>query len=377
MAQRLRRLLFPCCCAAAAVAALMLMQQRGAVADQFVGLVEATERGAAPLIGGRIDRVLVALGERVAAGQPLAQLDQTDLDAELARLERDLTANRALAEQEELALAAENHRVAMAHADGLVRLRDAVAQYQLDLDAYAADLAARRAEVAALDAEVARVRGVVAAGLGQAELLGELTIKRDAAAQYLAAAAAGLADRRRRLEQAAAAHDAAEARDVRALLKPAVPAQARRIEEITAAIAAAGERRRQRAVLAPCTGTVVRIDARAGDVVPDLAPVVTVQDAAIAGLDAYLPETARTPLAEGGRVAVTPLGAPGPVAEGGIQFIHPGYSLIPAQLLPGATPTWGRKVRIVLDRPDALLPQQRVGIAVLPATTPLAPARSP
>ena len=99
------------------------------------GHVETTEIRVAPKVGGRIARLLVKEGDRVAAGQPLAEIDSVDLRlaldaarAERSAAEADLRLKRTGARPEDIAEARANVASLKADLDGAQRDLDRMQQ---------------------------------------------------------------------------------------------------------------------------------------------------------------------------------------------------------------------------------------------------------
>jgi multidrug resistance efflux pump len=129
------------------------------------------EDGGTPVVSavaGRVSDVLVAEGDAVAAGAPLARLDAQRIDNEIARLERQVEGAAAEAERldrmavsldEERAGAVAKAKAEIAEADGAVRAeRDRV---RVEEERRAADERVVAAEVEKQRTEVERVRGLV------------------------------------------------------------------------------------------------------------------------------------------------------------------------------------------------------------------------
>jgi HlyD family secretion protein len=122
------------------------------------GTVEAVEIAIAPELAGRVTDVLVAEGDRAAAGQVLVRLDDALLQAQLKQAEAALAAAQA---QRSAAQANYDLLKAGAHADQVVAAEEAVRAAEANRSAAEAQLAqlragARAADIAAAEAAVAQ-----------------------------------------------------------------------------------------------------------------------------------------------------------------------------------------------------------------------------
>ena len=207
--------------AALAVVALVLrftvFRSRGGDAIVASGSVEATEAQLGFQVPGRIDSIAVREGDRVTAGQVLARLDVTELQARRAQAAAQLDATRALlaelqtgsrteeVAQSRTAVAAATDRLNDAQRD-LARTRQlleggAVSQEALDKAQTAFDLAraqrdqaaqarqlvetgprperiaAQRAQVAQAEASVRQIDATLANAVVRAPFTGVVTVK--------------------------------------------------------------------------------------------------------------------------------------------------------------------------------------------------------
>jgi multidrug resistance efflux pump len=315
----------------------------------------------------------VAVGDTTVAGQPLADLNVSDLDAEEARLRTDLERARMQAEDERRAVRADNARVRWEHGRQLAQARDLEAQVRVAQAEARAQKDAQSGACAVLDAEIARLRPAITGGLGDPAALADIQRRRETAVGIAAGSDRILVDLAERAARAEAARIAIERTDVATLFKPEIAESQARIDELTALIAAVEQRRRDRAVLAPCAGIVTAVLLRAGDTVPELGPVAMVQETSIPVLDAWLPEGAGPAPLTGQQVQVVPVGTYGVAGNGTVSMVHPGFAPMPLGLLPGTAPVQGRKVRIVLCLPHGLVPGQRVEVELLDAQKEPAP----
>lgn len=199
------------------------------------GIVEPADRElrVAPAEAGLIERVSVAEGDRVAAGQPLFELEHAVESAEVARAEADLAAARAQLGRAEEGVRPEDRRAAAAEAEA----------------------ARARAELSRRGA----MRSVVLAEGGAAPEEQAERAHFQAAADT--AAAAGLAERAR-----------AAARPWKEDVEVARTA----LRQAEAALETARARLARRTVRAPAAGTVLQVVIRAGERAEPAGPPLAV-----------------------------------------------------------------------------------------------------
>ncbi len=135
------------------------------------GYVEATEVRVAPEVGGRVLKVAVAEGDRVAAGALIAQLDTADLDLAMRRAaaERD----QALAQQRLLEAGS--------------RPED-IRQGQAQAGSARAEVTAAETELDAATADLQRFEGLLKANAGSVKQRDDAAARRDVAAAKVTAA---------------------------------------------------------------------------------------------------------------------------------------------------------------------------------------------
>ena len=227
------------------------------------GYVEATEIRLSGKVAGRVQRVDVVEGERVAAGDILVKLSTTDID---------LAFERAAAER--------------AQADAELRLLRAgarpedISQAEAQVAAALADQRASEAELAAAKLDEARFEQLVQKRAGTVKQRDDAVARRQladarvrAAADRAAAAAATLARFRAgaRLEEI----DAARAR----------------VASIDAEIAVLKDRLAETTITAPSAGIVTSRLVEPGELVAAGAPLIVIMDLDRAWVNAYVEET--------------------------------------------------------------------------------------
>lgn len=214
------------------------------------GTVEAREAALGFQLGGRIAEVLVREGDVVDAGDVLARLDATELDARLAAAEAQLAAARALLS--ELERGARPEEVAQARST--------------------AEAARRRMEESARALE--RTRLLYDGGAVSREALDQAeTAHAVAVAQYdQASEALAMIERGPRQER--------------------VEAQRAAVRQAEAAVAQVAALKEQATIVAPFSGVVTVRHREPGEVVGAGVPVVTLMDPNDRWVRIYVPEDA-------------------------------------------------------------------------------------
>ncbi len=294
------------------------------------GTIEAHEIRVGSRVGGRVERVLVEEGQKVAKGEVLLRLEPFNLNeqrdearaalaatsAELARLKAGFRAEeigQAQARRDQLAsqlaklktgprpqeikaaeaqlkLAQAQLKLAQQNHARITRVFESNAATQDQLDRAIQELSGAQSEVAVRREELALLQE----GTRQEEIA-EAAAKLAGADQALALKKSGFRDEE--IAQATATRDAAQA---------ALAGIHRRIEELT--------------VEAPVDGVVEAIELRPGDLVSPNAPVLSLLDTSQLWMRAYVPEN-RLDLTIGQRVRITVDSFAGEDFHGEVTFI--------------------------------------------------------
>ncbi len=269
-------------------------------AIRLSGNIEAVDAQVGFKIPGRVAARLVSEGERVAAGQPIAQLDDTEQKqtvalrrAELAAAEATLADLLAGSRPQELATAKAALRSAEADRD----------RARLEL--------ARQQELRSKDVTAAR------------------DLETADAAHAVAAA---------RADQAAEALKLAE----EGPRKDAVAAARARAESARAALALAETQLDNTRLAAPFAGTVLSHNIEPGEFVAAGTPIVTVADLAHVWVRAYVGQTDLGRLRHGQPVEVRTDTFPGKIYQGTVGFISS-----EAEFTPKTVQTEKERVKLV------------------------------
>ena len=226
------------------------------------GHIEATEVQVAAEVGGRLVDLRVAEGDRVTAGELVAQLDVRDIDLQIARAQ----AERAAADAQLRLLQAGS------------RVED-IRQAQAQVDAAAADAAAAEAEWRSAETDLERFAALLRANAGSQkqrdDALARVNVARErerAAQDRVRAAREGVA----RLQAGARREDIEAARA--------------RVSVIDAQLAQLQKARADAAVVSPVGGIVTQKLADQGEMVAPRMPLLVVTDLDHAWANLFVPE---------------------------------------------------------------------------------------
>ncbi|XXT18266.1 HlyD family efflux transporter periplasmic adaptor subunit [Sorangium sp. So ce429] len=341
-------------------AALWLHLDGGARGRVF-GYAEALPEAISPIETARVASVEVTVGQEVSAGQVIATLDTSVIDAEISiakaqktQVEADLQMELALLEQE----------------------------LEVDRASIERDLAEQReeqrravAEARVLDGEISRIKQLVEDRLA---VVGDLT-KLDLQ-HATATAIAGEKPRTLSLLDAqlkAAERRRSELRDRGSGLAAKLDADVRVASE---SIALLEQRRAGYVLRAANAGRVASIDRQPGEVVQAGEPLVQLLSARTgARAVACVPERSALGLQEGDAAELWLRDQlVGAAIPGSIVAVGPLVTELPARCWPTPQmPAWGRVVTIALDTPMALVPGQAFDITfgARPGAAPAAPPK--
>lgn len=263
------------------------------------GYVEATEVRVGPEVGGRVLRVAVREGDRVAAGALIAQLDTTDL--ELAMRRADAERDQAVAQLRLLEAGS--------------RPED-IRQAQAQAESAQADVKAAQTELEAASADLQRFEGLLMANAGSVKQRDDAAARRDVAAARVDAAR----ERRRAAGEAV--------RRLRAGARPQEMAAARaRVGVFDAQIASLQKNIADAVLKSPVGGIVTSKLIDEGELIAPRTPVVVITDLDHAWGNVYVDEPVVPRLRLGQKVPLVT--DAGQRLDGTITFISPKAEFTP------------------------------------------------
>lgn len=293
---------------------LLLYSQHRNLPARVSGFVEADEIRIGSRVGGRVEKVLVQEGERVAQGQVLIELEPYDLRqreseaiAKLAALDAVYRRKVAGSRDEEIAQAHARYNQAKAELDRI----------EAGPRAQEIQAARGRLEVAAAEMTLARRNFDRASQLLESNAIAREDF--DMASERLAASEANVVVRRQELELLEEGYREEEKRQTQAKVDEAYEAwqlaksgtRTEEIEEAKAAreaaeanLAAIREQIKELVITCPVDGVIESLDLQKGDIVPTGAPVLSVMDEASLWVRAYVPQN-RIPIQVGQQLWVT------------------------------------------------------------------------
>ncbi len=303
--------------------------ERGSVSDKLDedGLVKSgVEAALSPRVQGRLARLLARTGERVEAGQLVAELESDDLKAALRVAQANEQAAAAALEQARARLAAEQRAVA-AELTGSQAARE-VASANLDrlengsrpqeLSTARAQLTSAEAAERESRANLTRSQQLFEQGYVSAQqvdaartALSASQASREQARQHLSLLREGARQEERQaargeLARAGAQVEGARARQGQlAVMEGEVAASSARLEAASASVAQARAQLAQTEVRAPGAGEIVLEDVQPGESVGPTVPVARLVDPDRIWVEVLLDENDRGKVSPGQSVLVT------------------------------------------------------------------------
>ncbi len=263
------------------------------------GYVEATEVRVGPEVGGRVLKVAVEEGDRIAAGALIAQLDTADLD---------LAMRRVAAERDQA--------LAQLHLLEAGSRQEDIRQGQAQTDSAQADVKAAETELDAATADLQRFERLLEANAGSVKQRDDAAARRDVAAARVTAAR----------ERTRAAQEGV--RRLRAGARPQEIAAARaRVASIDAQIASLQKNIADAVLKSPVGGIVTSKLVDEGELIAPRTAVVVITDLDHAWGNVYVDEPVVPRLRLGQKIPLVT--DAGQRLEGTLSFISPKAEFTP------------------------------------------------
>jgi HlyD family secretion protein len=287
-------------CAAALAAAAACREKAPADRVRVSGYVEATEVRVAPEVGGRLIDLKLAEGDRVKAGDLVAQLDTADVRLALQR-----AAAERLAADAQLRLLLAGAR------------QEDIRQADAQRAAAEADLAAARQELASAERDLQRFDALLASNSGAQKPRDDAATRRDVGK-----------DRVRAGEERVKAAAEAVARLKSGARREEIDAARARVAGVDAQIATLQKTMTDATVLSPASGTVTQKLVDRGELIAPRTPIVVVADLDHVWANVYVDEPL-VPRVTLGQAATVITDAGGPGIDGTVTFISPKAEFTP------------------------------------------------
>ncbi|HEX9971567.1 MAG TPA: efflux RND transporter periplasmic adaptor subunit [bacterium] len=336
-----------------ALAVILYLSQNWFINKKFIGIVERRSHAIGAQESGRVQNMLIAIGDQVKKDQVLAILDISDLKTNLEQLKKELTS--------------------IQKSEGAQRDRYSIdiRRMALQLENEASDLMDRLAlieskstELAGLNAEIERLNKAEKAGLGHSRDLSDLILKRDALASYLKEQSKDLEFQTQKLEKTRQSRKILEDADIDSMTKSLLIEQMEYAESLQREVAATEHRISLRTIAAPCDGYVTEMLARSGDVVDAFVPILTVEELKPTYLNVYIPEQSTLQPEPGMTVEIFSSRTREYNTTGVITFVHPGFTQVSERLSFRGQLFWARKVRVELPKDHFLIPGEVVNARI-------------
>ncbi|MBN1998351.1 efflux RND transporter periplasmic adaptor subunit [candidate division KSB1 bacterium] len=316
---------------------------------QLIGVVESKSHQLSAGESGRLQNVLISIGDSVQKDQVLATLDLADLKTNLDRLKEQLTSLQKYesAQRDRFSIEVQSMRLQLENeASALIE--------RLSL------IESKSTELAGLNGEIARLQSAGSAGLGYSRDLADLILQRDALETYLREQNKDLDYHRQQLEKTRQSRKILKDADMNEMTRSLLLEQMEYAEELQRLVVDTEYRVSLRTIVAPCDGYVTEMWVRQGDIVDRFTPIFTVEETKPKFLDVYIPEQSNLAPQVGMKVEIFSTRSKANNTTGFISFVHPGFAMISERLAFRGQFFWARKVRIELPEEHQLIPGEIV-----------------
>lgn len=332
-----------------ALVIILYLYQDWHVDQKFIGIVERRSHLIGAQEPGRVQNLLIMVGEQVKKDQVLAVLDISDLKMSLNRLQKELANIQATESARLNQFSLSVQRMALQLENEASTLVDRLS-----------DIESKSTELAGLNAEIERLKNAEAAGLGHTRDLADLILQRDALASYLREQSKDLEHQSEKLEKTRASRKLVEEANLDSITRSLLIEQMEYAESLQREIIETEHRIGLRTIVAPCDGYVTEIMAQVGDVVDAFLPVLTVEELHPGYTDIFIPEKSAIQPVPGMKVEIYSSRSRDYNTTGVISFVHPGFSQASDRLIFRGQIFWARKVRVELPKTHALIPGEVV-----------------
>ncbi len=328
---------------------IIYLYQNWHIDKKFIGIVERKSHSIGAQEPGRVQNLLISIGEQVKKDQILVTLDISDLKQNLNQLQRELSniQNTRSARQNRSSIFVQ--RMALELENEAARLVDRLSLIE-----------SKSTELAGLNAEIERLKNAEAAGLGHSRDLADLILQRDALASYLREQRKDLEFQSQKLEKTRASRKLFEEANLDSMTRSLIYEQMEYAETLQRQIGETENRIRLRTIVAPCDGYVTEIFAHAGDVVDAFIPVLSIEETQSVYVNVFIPEKSTLLPEPGMKVELMSTRSREFNTTGVITFVHPGFTQAADRLSFRGQIFWARKARVELPKNHHLIPGEVV-----------------
>lgn len=316
---------------------------------KLIGIVESKSHLVSAGESGKIQTVLISVGDHVNKDQVMAMLDISDLKTNLDQLKQKLASLRQIENAQQDRSSIEMRRLAL-------QLENEAS----DLIERLSTIESQSTELASLNTEIERLKNAESAGLGYSRELIDLQVRRDALATYLNVQRQDLEFQRRQLEKTRQSRKLLEDADMNSMTRSLLMEQMEYAEELQRLVAETEYRITMRTIVAPCDGYVTNMLARPGDVVDAFIPIFTVEEGNPTYVDVFIPERYTLTPETGMKVEINSSRLKGYKTTGVISFVHPNVALAAERLVFQGQFVYARKVRVELPQNHQFIPGELV-----------------
>jgi len=334
-----------------ALAIILYLFRNWHIDKQLIGIVERKSHQIGAQESGRIQTMLIIVGEQVEKDQMLAMLDISDLTTHLSHLKKELANLQKLANAQRDLYSINAQRVLLQLDNEASELMDRLSMIE-----------AKSTELDGLNNEIERLKNAEEAGLGYNRDLSALILQRDALASYLREQSKVLDFQKDKLEKTRQSRKMLENTNVDSVSKILLVERMDHTELLLREVAATEHRIYLRTILAPCDGYITEMFALPGDIVDAFTPVLIVEELKPQFLDVYVPESSTLQPKSSMQVEIFSARNKEYNTIGTITFVHPGFSQASERVSFRGQVFWARKVRVKLPSDHQLIPGEVVNV---------------
>ncbi|MBN2092273.1 efflux RND transporter periplasmic adaptor subunit [candidate division KSB1 bacterium] len=328
---------------------IIYLYQNWHIDKKFIGIVERRTHSIGVQEPGRIQNIMITVGEQVKKDQILAILDISDLKQILNQLQKELSNIQDTKSARQNRSSIFVQRMALELDNEASRLVDRLSLIE-----------SKSTELAGLNAEIERLKNAEAAGLGHSRDLADLILQRDALASYLREQSKDLEFQSQKLEKTRASRKLFEDANLDSMTRSLIYEQMEYAESLQRQIGETENRIRLRTIIAPCDGYVTEIFAHAGDVVDAFIPVLSIEETQSVYVNVFIPEKSTLLPEPGMKVELMSSRSREFNTTGVITFVHPGFTQAADRLSFRGQIFWARKARVEIPINHHLVPGEVV-----------------